>query len=44
MIPHPQHATAAEDRIPRSQKAAYGLGALVTIVAVNSVQQLTGLV
>lgn len=44
MIPHPQHATAAEDRIPRSQKVAYGLGAIVTIVAVNSVQQLTGLV
>lgn len=32
-----------EDRIPQSQKIAYGLGAVVTIVAVNSVSQLTSL-
>jgi GPH family glycoside/pentoside/hexuronide:cation symporter len=36
--------TAASDRIPLSQKIAYGLGAVVTIVAVNSVVQLTSLV
>ena len=44
MIAEPRHKTAAADRIPLSQKIAYGLGALVTIVAVNSVMQLTGLV
>lgn len=38
------HTTAAADRIPLPQKMAYGLGALVTIVAVNSVVQLTSLV
>jgi GPH family glycoside/pentoside/hexuronide:cation symporter len=44
MIEHPQHTTAPEDRIPVSQKFTYGLGAVVTIVAVNSVMQLSGLV
>ena len=44
MIPEPRHKTAAADRIPLSQKIGYGLGAVVTIVAVNSVMQLTGLV
>ncbi|HRE04977.1 MAG TPA: MFS transporter [Opitutaceae bacterium] len=44
MKPKPPHATAAADRIPVSQKVAYGLGAVVTIVAVNSVVQLTNLV
>lgn len=38
------HETAAADRIPVSQKVAYGMGAIVTIVAVNSVMQLTSLV
>jgi len=38
------HTTAPEDRVPFSQKIAYGLGAVVTIVAVNSVVQLTNLV
>ena len=38
------HVTAPEDRIPVSQKIAYGMGAVVTIVAVNSVVQLTNLV
>jgi GPH family glycoside/pentoside/hexuronide:cation symporter len=38
------HATADADRLPVQQKIAYGLGALVTIVAVNSVVQLTSLV
>lgn len=38
------HETAAADRIPVSQKIAYGMGAIVTIVAVNSVMQLTSLV
>ena len=38
------HLTAAADRIPVSQKTAYGLGMVVTVVAVNSVQQLSGLV
>lgn len=38
------HETAAADRIPVSQKVAYGMGAIVTIVAVNSVVQLTSLV
>lgn len=42
MTPH--HTTAAADRIPFSQKVAYGMGAVVTIVAVNSVVQLTNLV
>ncbi len=44
MTTHQHHVTAAADRIPRSQKVAYGLGAIVTIVAVNSVMELTGLV
>lgn len=44
MTPHPHHTTAAADRIPVAQKIAYGLGAVVTIVAVNSVVQLTSLV
>lgn len=38
------HTTAAADRVPMSQKIAYGMGAVVTIVAVNSVVQLTSLV
>lgn len=37
------HTTAPADRIPFTQKIAYGLGALVTIVAVNSVVQLSSL-
>jgi GPH family glycoside/pentoside/hexuronide:cation symporter len=44
MPPHPHHTTAEADRIPVSQKVAYGMGAVVTIVAVNSVVQLTNLV
>lgn len=44
MKPKPPHATAVADRIPVSQKVAYGMGAVVTIVAVNSVVQLTNLV
>lgn len=44
MTRHQHHVTAAEDRVPVSQKIAYGLGAVVTIVAVNSVVQLTSLV
>lgn len=38
------HTTAAADRVPVAQKIAYGMGAVVTIVAVNSVVQLTNLV
>jgi glycoside/pentoside/hexuronide:cation symporter, GPH family len=38
------HTTAQADRVPVSQKIAYGMGAVVTIVAVNSVVQLTSLV
>ncbi len=38
------HVTAAADRIPISQKIAYGMGMIVTVVAVNSVIQLTNLV
>jgi GPH family glycoside/pentoside/hexuronide:cation symporter len=38
------HVIAPEDRVPVRQKIAYGLGAMVTIVAVNSVVQLTSLV
>jgi len=44
MTPTLPRATATADRVPRSQKIAYGLGAVVTIVAVNSVVQLTSLV
>src|SRR5688572_5603273 len=44
MTSHQHHTTAAADRVPASQKIAYGMGAVVTIVAVNSVVQLTGLV
>lgn len=40
----PQHVTRPGDRVPVSQKIAYGFGAIVTIVAVNSVVQLTSLV
>ena len=43
-MPQPHHVTAPEDRVPLSQKVAYGMGAVVTIVAVNSVVQLTNLV
>lgn len=44
MSPHETHVTAPEDRVSVLQKIAYGLGAVVTIVAVNSVVQLTSLV
>ena len=44
MIQRQHHTTALADRIPKSQKIAYGKGAVVTIVAVNSVVQLTSLV
>ncbi len=37
------HITAKEDRIPFSQKIGYGVGAVVTIISVNSLMQLTGL-
>jgi GPH family glycoside/pentoside/hexuronide:cation symporter len=37
------HTTAPADRVPVTQKIAYGLGAVVTIVAVNSVVQLSSL-
>ncbi|MCK4904881.1 MFS transporter [bacterium] len=37
------HITAKEDRLPFIQKFGYGIGAVVTIVAVNSLMQLTGL-
>lgn len=36
--------TPLADRVPAAQKIAYGFGAVVTIVAVNSVVQLTSLV
>jgi GPH family glycoside/pentoside/hexuronide:cation symporter len=38
------HVTAPEDRVPVQQKVAYGLGAMVTIIAVNSLTQLASLV
>lgn len=38
------HITAAEDRLPVIQKFGYGMGALVTIVSVNSLMNLTSLV
>jgi GPH family glycoside/pentoside/hexuronide:cation symporter len=44
MAPREKHITAAKDRVPLSQKVAYGMGAVVTIVAVNSVNQLASLV
>jgi len=44
MTAREHHVTAPEDQVPVSQKVAYGLGAIVTIVAVNSVVQLTSLV
>ena len=44
MTSHEHHTTAPADRVPASQKIAYGMGAVVTIVAVNSVVQLTSLV
>jgi GPH family glycoside/pentoside/hexuronide:cation symporter len=43
MPKHTHHITAPEDRVPFSQKIAYGMGTVVTIVAVNSVVQLTSL-
>ena len=43
MPPQPHHITAPADRVPLGQKVAYGMGAVVTIVAVNSVVQLTSL-
>ena len=44
MSPPQKHTTAEADRVPVTQKVAYGMGAVVTIVAVNSVVQLTSLV
>lgn len=44
MSPAQHHVTAPADRIPLSQKIAYGMGMIVTVVAVNSVIQLTNLV
>ncbi|MBI2515536.1 MAG: MFS transporter [Opitutae bacterium] len=44
MSSHQHHVTAAADRVPLSQKVAYGMGMIVTVVAVNSVIQLTNLV
>ena len=38
------HKTAPEDRLPFIQKFGYGMGALVSIVAVNSLMNLTSLV
>lgn len=38
------HVTAPEDRVPVAQKIAYGMGGVVTIMALNAVQILTGLV
>lgn len=38
------HKTAPEDKLPFIQKFGYGIGALVTIVAVNSLMNLTSLV
>lgn len=38
------HTTAPEDKLPFIQKFGYGIGALVTIVAVNSLMNLTSLV
>ncbi len=38
------HITSKEDKLPFIQKTGYGIGAIVTIVAVNSLMQLTGLV
>lgn len=38
------HKTAPEDKLPFIQKFGYGVGALVTIVAVNSLMNLTSLV
>lgn len=43
MLPHQHHITAPADRVPLSQKIAYGMGMIVTVVAVNSVIQLTSL-
>src|SRR5687767_8358315 len=43
MLSHRHHVTAPEDRVPLSQKIAYGTGMIVTVVAVNSVVQLTSL-
>ena len=49
--PHPEtmpakrrHVTAAADRLPLSQMVAYGMGAVVANVAVNSLVQLSSLV
>lgn len=38
------HKTAPEDKLPFIQKVGYGIGALVTIVSVNSLMNLTSLV
>lgn len=38
------HITAKEDRLPFIQKFGYGMGALVTIVSVNSLMNLSSLV
>ena len=43
MSTHPQHATAAEDRVPWNQLIAYGMGGLVPIALFNIAGQLMGL-
>ena len=35
--------TSMQDKLPVSQKVGYGIGAIVTIVSVNSLMQLMGL-
>jgi GPH family glycoside/pentoside/hexuronide:cation symporter len=44
MSDHPQHETAAADRIPIAQKLAFGFGMATPIAFVNSVAQLTNLI
>ncbi len=44
MEPQKHHITAAEDKLPFIQKFGYGMGALVTIVSVNSLMNLSSLV
>jgi glycoside/pentoside/hexuronide:cation symporter, GPH family len=43
MSTYPQHATAAEDRVPWNQLIAYGMGGLVPIALFNIAGQLMGL-
>jgi len=38
------HITPEEDRLPFFQKVGYGMGALVTIVSVNALMNLSNLV